>query len=276
MNEFLQAILLGVVEGLTEFIPVSSTGHLILLVDLLGFAGPPGKVFEIVIQFGAILAICWLYRLKLWETAHGAWREMCTSLRGRDIFSYPHFRFLLILFLAFLPAAIIGLFAHDFIKTVLFSPGVVSVMLIIGGIAILLIERFRPAPRIPSVEAITPRLALMIGLAQSLAMISGTSRSGATIMGALLFGLERKAAAEFSFFLAIPTMFAAACYDLYKNAGLLSPDDLGLIATGFISAFIAALLVVRWFVAFISRHGFGLFAWYRIALGAGMLLLLHG
>lgn len=252
-----QALLLGVVEGLTEFLPVSSTGHLILLVDLLGFAGPPGKVFEITIQFGAILAVCWLYRRRLWEMARR-----------------PAQPFTLHLLLAFLPAMVIGFFAHGFIKEHLFSPLVVSVMLVLGGIVILLIEKMRPVPKVMSVEKMDWKLALKIGFFQCLAMIPGTSRSGATIMGALWLGLERKAAAEFSFFLAIPTMFAATAYDLYRNWNLLAVDNAVVIGLGFFAAFVTALVVVKTVIAFISRHGFAPFAYYRILLGLGMLAFL--
>lgn len=257
-----QALLLGIVEGLTEFLPVSSTGHLILLIDILGFAGPPGKVFEIVIQLGAILAICWLYRQRLWQVA--------VTLPSQA----PSQRFARNLILSFLPAAVLGVLFHSQIKEVLFSPLVVSVMLIIGGVLILLIERFKPAPRTSDVDQITPWLAIKIGFCQALAMIPGTSRAGATIMGGLLLGLDRKTATEYSFFLAIPTMLGATVYDLYKNWHQLSPEGWELIAIGFIAAFICALLVVRALIAFISRHGFVPFAWYRIAVGGVMLWLL--
>ncbi len=262
LTSFLTAAVLGLVEGLTEFIPVSSTGHLILLVDLLGFQGPPGKVFEIAIQFGAILAICWLYRGRFLRVASGIFTDRESQ------------HFVTILFLGFLPAMVIGLLAHGFIKSVLFSPWVVSVMLVVGGIAILLIERFDPKPVVRQVDGITPGLALRIGLCQSLAMIPGVSRSGATIMGAMLLGVGREAATEFSFFLAVPTMLAATVYDLYKNWALLSFDDAPLIATGFVVAFIAAMIVVRTLIAFISRNGFAPFAWYRIVIGTLMLALL--
>jgi undecaprenyl-diphosphatase len=258
----LGAIFLGVVEGLTEFIPVSSTGHLILLVDLIGFQGPPGKVFEIVIQLGAIFAVCWAYRAKLIGVAAG-------------VFSDPDdFRFVRNLVLAFLPAAVIGVFAHGFIKQVLFSPYVVAVALIVGGIVILVIERNLPLARHHSVEKFSPRLAILIGLCQAVAMIPGVSRSGATIMGALLLKVDRKTATEFSFFLAIPTMLGATVYDIYKNWPLLTNDSAAVIAVGFVSAFLCALLVVRSVIAFITRHGFVPFAWYRIGLGIVMLAIL--
>lgn len=260
--EFFEAALLGVIEGLTEFLPVSSTGHLILAVDFLGFQGPPGRVFEVVIQFGAILAVVWLYFTKLWSVAKGAFAG-----RREDI------AFIRNILLAFLPAAMIGVFARDFIKEVLFNPIVVSIALIVGGFVILLIEKYKTSPTIPLTEAMGWQRAFAVGFFQCLAMIPGVSRSGATIMGALLIGMERRAAAEFSFFLAIPTMLGAASYDLYKSRDLLSGDDAVLIATGFITAFLAALLVVRWAVGFISRHGFAPFAYYRIVLGTAMLLL---
>ena len=256
------AVLLGVVEGLTEFIPVSSTGHLILLVDLIGFRGPPGKVFEVTIQFGAILAVCWAYRERLWRAAWGA-------LSDADSFA-----FLRNILLAFLPAMVLGALLHGFIKSVLFSPWVVSVTLVLGGIAILVIERLAHRARVRRIEAMPARTALAVGLCQTVAMIPGVSRSGATIMGALLLGVERRAATEFSFFLAIPTMFAASVYDLWKNRALLDADGLGLILVGFVVAFLSALVVVRGLIAFISRHGFAPFAWYRIGLGTLMLLLL--
>ena len=262
LGAFAQAAFLGLIEGLTEFIPVSSTGHLILAIDLIGFQGPPGKVFEIAIQLGAILAVCCVYASRLFRVA----RDLPTRVEAR--------RFAGAILLAFLPAMVIGAAAHGFIKQVLFSPWVVSVSLIVGGLAILLIERIAPPPRHREVEAFPLRLALGIGLCQTVAMIPGVSRSGATIMGALMLGVERRAAAEFSFFLAIPTMFAATAYDLYKNRDLLSFDDGALIATGFIAAFLAGLVVVRALLAFVSRRGFAPFAWYRMAVGGAMLAIL--
>jgi undecaprenyl-diphosphatase len=264
LNTLLTAIFLGIVEGLTEFLPLSSTGHLILIIDLLHFEGPPVKVFEIVIQLGAILAICWLYRKKLLRTAVGIFTQ--NSAR----------RFALIILLGFLPSMVLGVLLHGFIKSVLFSPIIVSVMLIVGGIIIILIERLNIQPRFHDLDSLPLRRAFYVGCAQTLAMIPGTSRSGATIMGALLLGLDRKAATEFSFFLAIPTMFAATVYDLYKNYDVLSFDNVQIIAVGFISAFLAALLVVKHAISFISTHGFKPFAYYRIAVGSLMLLLLLG
>jgi len=259
---FWQAVFLGLVEGLTEFLPVSSTGHLILLGDLIGFEGPPGKLFEIVIQLGAILAIVVLYWRKLFGVLLAAPKDKAAQ------------RFILVILLAFLPAMVIGAGAHGFIKSVLFSPWVVSVALIVGGIAILIIEGRNPEERFGDIAEIPPKTALTIGFIQCLAMIPGVSRSGATILGARLMGLDRKTAAEFSFFLAIPTMAAAAVYDLYKNWSQLSAEGGVIIGVGFAAAFLTALLVVRVAVGFIARHGFTPFAWYRIAVGALMLGLL--
>lgn len=260
--QYVSAAVLGVVEGLTEFLPVSSTGHLILSDEIIGFQGPPGKVFEIVVQLGAILAVCWIYRARLFAALVGVPSEPRAQ------------RFVANILFAFLPAAVVGVFAHNFIKNVLFSPWVVAVSLIVGGIAILVIERIRPPPRVLEVDEMRIRHALKIGICQCLAMIPGVSRSGATIMGALMFGVDRKAAAEFSFFLAIPTMFAATAYDLFKSRDALTGHDTAMIAVGFVTAFVSALMVVRWFVGFISRHGFGPFAWYRIVIGTVALILL--
>lgn len=256
---YLQAALLGLIEGVTEFLPVSSTGHLILLVDLLGFQGPEGKVFEIVIQLGAILAVVVLYA----PTLFGVLFRAPTDPGAR--------RFIAAVLLAFLPAAVVGAILHDFIKNVLFTPWVVCISLILGGLAILAIERMKPVPRHTDISRFSPGLALRIGACQILAMVPGVSRSGATIMGALLMGVERKTAAEFSFFLAIPTMLGATVYDVYKNRGTLTLDGAGLIAVGFVVAFLAALLVIRGLIRFLGRHGFAPFAYYRIALGVVML-----
>lgn len=258
----IQAALLGLLEGLTEFIPVSSTGHLLLAIDLIGFRGPAGKVFEIAIQLGAILAVCWLYRDRLIGNLFRIGRDPAAQ------------RFYGNLFFAVLPALVIGVLAHGFIKNVLFSPWVVSVALILGGFAILAIERWKPSPTVGTVDDIRFRLALKIGLCQTVAMIPGVSRSGATILGAVLLGVNRRAATEFSFHLAVPTMAAATAYDLYRNWSGLDLSGGAVIAVGFLAAFLAAMLVVRGVVGFVARHGFAPFAWYRIALGAGMLALL--
>ena len=259
---FLQAAFLGLVEGLTEFLPVSSTGHLILLVDLLGFQAPPGTLFEIVIQLGAILAVIWVYRAKIVTVVVGLPRE-----RGAQ-------RFTINILLAFLPAMAIGALAYDVIKGVLFSPWVVSVALITGGVAIILIERLQKCGRYRAPEDIPVLKAMAIGLFQCTAMVPGVSRSGATIMGALLVGVERRAAAEFSFLLAIPTMLAATVYDLYKNRDILTVDNLTVIAVDFSVVFVVAMVVVRGVLGFISRHGFVPFAVYRITIGVVMLAIL--
>lgn len=256
------AAVLGLVEGLTEFLPVSSTGHMILAVDLMGFQGPPGRVFEIVIQLGAILAVCVLYAGKLSRIA----LDLPTSPAAR--------RFAALVLLAFIPALVLGATLHGFIKSVLFSPWVVSVALIVGGIAILVIERMRPAPKYAAIESFTPAFAFKVGLCQTVAMIPGVSRSGATILGAVLLGAERRAAAEFSFILAIPTMLAATVYDLYKNWTTLDFSGGVLILVGFTVAFVTALVVVRAFLAYVGRHGFAPFGWYRIGIGSLMLVFL--
>lgn len=259
--ELLNAAFLGVVEGLTEFLPVSSTGHLILFVDLLGFDGPPGHVFEVVIQLGAILAIVALY-----------WKKFLMVLVELPS-AKPAQHFVRNVLLAFLPAMIIGAVAHDKIKELLFNPTVVACALIAGGIGILLIERFKPSPTVLSTEEMSVRSALGIGIIQCIAMIPGMSRSGATIMGALMLKVERKAAAEFSFFLAIPTMLAATVYDLYKARHDLSAGGMDQIAVGFVVSFIVALVVVKWLVRFVQTHGFQPFAWYRIVIGLAILVL---
>jgi len=258
-----KTVLIGVVEGLTEFLPVSSTGHIILAEEVLNFEGPPGKVFEIVIQLGAILAVCVLYRAKIWSTITGVLKREPVALRFAGA-----------VIVAFLPAAIVGVAAHKYIKALLGSPLVVAVALIVGGFAILAIEHYALRPRTKSLDDIGFRTALFVGICQCLAMIPGVSRSGATIMGARVFRVDRATAAEFSFFLAIPTMLGAAVYDLYKNWSTLDWHGSGLIAVGFLTAFVSALVVVRAFVRFISRHGFGVFAWYRIAVGALAVVLL--
>jgi undecaprenyl-diphosphatase len=258
----LTALALGLVEGVTEFLPVSSTGHLIVIGELLGFSGNFSKLFDVVIQLGAILAVCWLYRAKLWRTL--------LTLRGDPASQ----RFTFNVLLAFLPAVVIGFAAHDFIKRVLFSPTVVAWAFIVGGVAILLVERLRPVARIDSTESMPPPTALRIGLFQCLAMIPGTSRAGATIVGALLLGVTREAATEFSFFLAIPTMAGATALDLWKARHDVVAGEWHLIALGFAVAFASALLVVRGLVGFVSRHGFAPFAWYRIVAGAGILGLI--
>jgi len=257
------AFLMGVVEGLTEFLPISSTGHLILLGELLGFHGPPGKVFEITIQLGAILAVIVVFWPRLWQVAQGFWK------RGT-----PEYYFAVNVALAFLPAAFIGATFHGTITTLLFNPFVVAVALILGGVAIIVIEKKRPEPTIHAVEQINPLAAMLIGFGQALAMIPGTSRSGATIITALLCGVDRKTAAEFSFILAIPTMVAASAYSLFKVRAELTTDGLAQIAVGMAVAFVVALVTVKVLLAVIQRIGFTPFGWYRIALGSVILVVL--
>ncbi len=258
-----KTVVVGLVEGLTEFLPISSTGHIILAGEILNFQGPPGKVFEIVIQLGAILAVCLLYRAKILATL--------TGLVQRDPQAV---RFTGAVLAAFLPAAIVGVMAHKYIKAVLFNPMVVAIALIVGGVVILIVERYAPRPRIKSIDEVDYKTALYIGLCQCVAMIPGVSRAGATIMSARVFRVDRATATEFSFFLAMPTMIGASTYDLYKNWSTLDWHAGGVIAVGFVVAFVAALIVVRPFVRFISQHGFGVFAWYRIAVGAIALIFL--
>lgn len=257
MIDYLTALFLGFVEGLTEFIPVSSTGHLILLIEGLNFPAPPGRVFEVFIQLGAIFAVMVLYRRKIWHTVTGL---------GHDPVAQ---RFALNVIVGTIPALVFGAALHGFIKNTLYDPIVIAVSLIVGGIVILLFDKKFSAPRVHTVDEISPRQALLIGLCQSIALVPGVSRSGATIMGSLAVGLSRGTAAEFSFFLAMPVMICAVAYDLLVNweAITSSADHIGLLLAGFFGAFITALLVVKTVVAFISRHGFAPFAWYRIALG---------
>jgi undecaprenyl-diphosphatase len=262
MENYLLAALLGIIEGLTEFLPVSSTGHLILFVDLLGFKAPPGRTFEVMIQLGAILALVVLYFRKLWATVTG----LPTDPAAR--------RFAALIIAAFVPAMILGAAFHSQIKAVLFSPMVVATALIVGGFVILVVEHLQKRVLYATVDEVPVRTGFYIGCAQAMALVPGVSRSGATIIGGLLLGLDRRAAAEFSFFLSMPTMFAAFGYDAFKNRACLSFDDAGLIATGFIAAFIAALLVVKPFLAIVSRVGFAPFAYYRIALGTVVLVIL--
>jgi len=258
------AILLGIVEGLTEFLPISSTGHLIVAGSLLGYTGERAKVFEIVIQAGAILAVCWEYRARLWSVIVG----LPTSAAAQ--------RFAVNLLLAFLPAAVLGLLFAKFIKHHLFAPIPVALAFVAGALIILWVERRqRMAPstiRIESVDALRWPDALKIGFAQALALIPGTSRSGATIIGGMLFGLSRPAATEFSFFLAIPTLLAACVYEFVRNRALLSVQDLQGFGIGFVAAFVSAFLCVRWLIRYVSRHDFVPFAWYRIAFGAVILV----
>lgn len=250
-----KALILGIVEGLTEFLPISSTGHLILVGDLLGFNDEKGKLFEIVIQCGAILAIVWEYRARLASVV----ARLPSDPQAR--------RFASNLLIAFMPLAILGLLFGSAIKAALFKPVPVALAFIVGGFVILWAERRKHEIRVSSVEDMIWSDALKIGLAQTLALIPGTSRAGATIIGGLFSGLSRRAATEFSFFLAIPVLFAASAYELLKHRDLLSVDDLGVLAVGLAAAFASAFVCVRWLLRYIMRHDFTIFAWYRIAFG---------
>ncbi|MBC7733679.1 MAG: undecaprenyl-diphosphate phosphatase [Bacteriovorax sp.] len=256
-----KAAIMGVVEGLTEFLPVSSTGHLILTGSLLGMTDDKSKVFDIAIQTGAILAVIIVY----WERLSGAVRDFGSSARAR--------RFLINVAIGFLPAAVIGFFVYKSIKAYLFNGPVVAAAFIVGGLIILWVEkRAQPTPvRINDIDEMTPLDALKVGFVQCLGMIPGTSRSGATIIGGMLLGLSRKAATDFSFFLAIPTLTAAGGYSLWKERALLSAADVPMFAVGFIVSFISAWLCVRWLLRYISTHTFVVFAWYRIAFGIVVL-----
>lgn len=257
----IKALILGVVEGLTEFLPVSSTGHLILAGALLDFNDERGKLFEIVIQSGAILAVVWEYRARLGKVLQG--------LMAREAAAQ---RFVINVFIAFLPLAGLGLLFGKAIKAHLFNPITVATTFILGAFIILWAERRKHRIRVQTVEDMNWLDALKLGVAQAFALIPGTSRSGATIIGGLLFGLSRKAATEFSFFLAIPTLIIATLYQLYKERALLNADDLGMWAVGFVAAFVSAFLCVRWLLRYISSHDFTVFAWYRIAFGIVVLI----
>ncbi len=255
MDTTIVAAFLGLIEGLTEFIPVSSTGHLLLAAHFLGFDSA-GKTFEVVIQLGAVLAILTVYAARLWGVFSAAPSDPAAR------------RFILAVLLAFLPAVVAGVLLHDFIKTVLFeSPMLIAIMLILGGIVLLFVDRMAPAPRFANAEDIPPLRALVIGIIQCLALVPGVSRSGATIVGALMLGASRRGAAEFSFFLSMPTMAGAFAYDLYKNRDVLDWNAMTEIAIGFAVAFVTAVLVVRWVLNFVSRNGFALFGWWRIIVG---------
>ena len=251
----IDALVLGLLEGLTEFIPVSSTGHILLAGHFLGFEST-GKAFEILIQLGAILAILTVYFSRLVKILV----DFPSDPRTR--------RFVFGVLLAFLPAAFVGVAAHGFIKTVLFeTPKLICIMLILGGLVLLWIDRLELKPKYHDAMDFPLSLCLKIGLFQCLALIPGTSRSGSTIVGALLMGTDKRSAAEFSFFLAMPTMAGAFAYDLYKNRDVLSAADLPVIAVGFVAAFVMAVIVVRHLLDYVSRHGFALFAWWRLIVG---------
>lgn len=259
-----QVIILGLIEGATEFIPVSSTGHILLAGHFLGFKSP-GKTFEVLIQLGAILAILSVYFAKLLRLLIDLPRDSRTR------------RFVLGVLLAFLPAAVIGAIMHSAIKRLFEYPMVICIALIVGGLILLAVDRMNFKPKYHDVMDVPLATAFMIGLCQCLAMIPGVSRSGSTIVGAMLLGTDKRSAAEFSFFLAMPTMAGAFAYDLYKNWSILKPDDVTAIVTGFVVAFFAALFVVRFLLDYVSRHGFALFAWWRIivgGIGLGALVVL--
>ena len=262
MNDTIVAGLLGLLEGLTEFIPVSSTGHILLAGHFLGFDSP-GRAFEVLIQLGAIMAILGVYAGRLVQIIRAAPHDPVAR------------RFILSVLLAFLPAVVVGVLAHDFIKTVLFeTPMLIAIMLIVGGVILLFVDRYAPTPTVTEVEDIPPSTAFKIGLVQCLAMIPGVSRSGSTIVGAMLMGVGKRAAAEFSFFLSMPTMAGAFAYDLLKNRDILDAQAMGNIVVGFVCAFIAALIVVKWLLNYVSKHGYALFAWWRIIVGTLALLAL--
>lgn len=265
-TSFFAALVLGIVEGLTEFLPVSSTGHLILAASLLGANDERGKVFQIVIQSAAMLAILWEYRARFARTLRGAFGDRAAQ------------RFIAHLAIAFLPAALLGLAFGSAIKAVLFRPVPVALAFIAGGLVILWVERGgrgrRPA-RVAEVDDMSWRDALKVGIAQAFALVPGTSRSGATIIGGMLFGLSRRAATEFSFFLAVPTLVAAGAYDLWKHRSLFSASDLDLFAVGGMAAFVSAFLCVRWLIRYVASHDFTPFAWYRIAFGLVVLGTAH-
>jgi undecaprenyl-diphosphatase len=278
---YVKAIIMGLVEGATEFIPVSSTGHLILAGDWLNFDDQRADTFLVFIQLGAILAVVWLYRAKVFGVLGDAFRrdeaesrpietavlDETAPRRVHESKRRVARRMVANLMVAFLPAALIGFLVHDWIKEVLFHPLVVAVALVVGGIAILLIERWNPREQVEHVDDLPMRKALGVGLAQVLSLIPGVSRSGATIMGGISLGLSRVAATEFSFFLAIPVMFAATSYDLFQNREILSASDIPLFAVGFFVSMISAVFIVKAFLSYVSKNSFAVFAWYRIAFG---------
>jgi len=266
MDDIIKAAVLGIVEGLTEYVPVSSTGHLLLMQHFFGFGDEGfGNTFAVLIQFGAILALLSIYFTRLWHLVIG-------------MFTDSHARYFIIgVLIAFLPAAIIGAAAHTLIKSVLFNPWIVCFSLIVGGGVLLLIDQLDLKPRYTDATAFTLPMYLGIGICQCAAMIPGVSRSGATIVAAMLLGADRRSAAEFSFWLAMPTMAGAFAYDLYKSHGQMSPDNAILIAIGFAVSFVAAWVVVKTFLDYVSSHGFALFAWWRVIVGSlGLIALALG
>lgn len=259
----LKLIFLGIVEGLTEFLPISSTGHLIVCADIINFDNEVASLFEIVIQLGAILAVVWLYRKKIFSLMKDGFKDK------------KSFDFIINLFIAFVPASLVGFFFHGIIKSYLFNPITVAFALIFGGFAILYIENKNIKQKTYEAFDITKKSALIVGLAQILSLVPGVSRAGATIMGGVCSGLSRKASAEFSFFLAIPIMFAASFYDLYKSSSILNSESVMIIAVGFVSAFVSALIVIKWFIKYISSNNFKPFGWYRILFGAFILCVYY-
>ena len=255
----IQALILGVVEGVTEFLPVSSTGHQIIVADLIGFGGERALAFNIIIQLGAILAVIWEYRRKILDVVIGLPKESQAQ------------KFTLNLLIAFMPAVVLGVAFADLIHEYLFNPITVATALVIGGVVMLWAERRDHIIRAETVDDMNWALALKVGFAQCLALVPGTSRSGSTIIGGLLFGLSRKAATEFSFFLAMPTMVAATVYSLFKYRDILQMSDLPIFAIGFVSTFIVAMITVRALLKFITNHSYAVFAWYRIAFGLVIL-----
>ena len=250
MKDLIDAFILGIVEGLTEFLPISSTGHLILAGDLLDFRAPGRDVFYVAIQTGAMLSVVWEYRARFFRVDPQLWRNLAV---------------------AFMPAVVLGLSLGGLIKAYLFKPVPVALAFIVGGFVILAVDRGNRPVRIESTQAMGWLDALKVGFAQCFALIPGTSRSGATIIGGMLFGLSRRAATEFSFFLAVPTLIAAGAYDAWKNRALFSSADLGMWAVGLVMSFISAFLVIRWLIRYVATHDFRWFAWYRIAFGLVVL-----
>jgi undecaprenyl-diphosphatase len=262
MIEYLTALFLGFVEGLTEFVPVSSTGHLILLIEGFKIPTPPGHVFEVFIQLGAILAVMVLYRQKIFHTISGLSSDPVAQNFARNII------------IATIPAVLIGAPLHSFIKGTLYDPIIIASMLILGGIFILLFEKNFTAPSVHTIDDISLKQAFLIGCCQSVALVPGVSRSGATIMGSLAMGLSRTTAAEFSFFMAMPVMVAAVTYDIYKNwESLVTYPHMGMMLAGFVASFVTALLIVKAAIRFIGRYGFAPFAWYRIVIGLITLVI---
>lgn len=261
---YLKAVILGIVEGLTEFLPVSSTGHLIVFGSLLDYTGQEADTFYIAIQAGAIVAVCWYYRERILRICKGLFTEPTQQKLAWNTI------------IAFLPAAVIGVMVAKYIKEWLFNPVSVAAALVIGGIIILIVERYQDkksyTPRVATMDDMSWKDALKVGLLQCLAMIPGTSRSGATIIGGLVIGLSRTAATEFSFFLAIPTIFGATVYELWQSRDILSADSLPVISIGFVVSFFSALVVVRWLLHYVARHDFSAFGWYRIFFGGVILV----